>query len=390
MSTPEITLEPARLIAIAEQQTGLEDWGPEPFRAALDQLCCSLRDEARLNAAGQYTHSVRLQDILATRLRLQQFMTRFPEIRDENISQPLIIVGLPRTGTTMLQRMIAADPAFHSTRWWETRFPLPFDNNSSPEDVRARIERGTAEVDMMLETVPELAAIHPLSATEADEEIMLLEQSLLSTTPESMARVPGYAAWQQSQDQVPAYRYLKQLLQCLQWQKRQRGETADRWVLKTPHHLHCMDALFQVFPDAQIVQTHRDPLETIPSMASFCYALHRLGSDEVDAIEVGQHWSEKMRSGLQQCMQVRETGFESRFVDIDFNLTLSDPLGAVARIFEAIQQPFVAQTAEAVASWVAANQRDRRPPHRYTAEQFGLSEAQLNADFAFYRARFVR
>ena len=97
-----------------------------------------------------------------------------------------------------------------------------------------------------------------------------------------------------------------------------------------------------------------------------------------------------MRSGLQQCMQVRETGFESRFVDIDFNLTLSDPLGAVAHIFEAIQQPFVAQTAEAVASWVAANQRDRRPPHRYTAEQFGLSEAQLNADFAFYRARFVR
>jgi hypothetical protein len=161
-----------------------------------------------------------------------------------------------------------------------------------------RIAQAKAEVQAMLDGSPALAAIHPLDALAADEEILLLEQSFLSTVPESAANVPSYGRWLDAHDQTPGYRHLRKLLQLLQWQKRQTGQHAERWVLKTPHHLGYADVLLDVFPGALVIQTHRDPLDSIPSLASMITALWVLVAEKVDPKEVARLWSAKMATAL--------------------------------------------------------------------------------------------
>src|SRR6185369_8588469 len=153
----------------------------------------------------------------------------------EKIRAPIVIVGLPRTGTTLLHRTIASDARMHAARWWECRHPAPLGDDTPSDD--PRVARAEAEVRAMLEAVPALASMHPLEARAPDEEILLLEHSFYSTTPEGTANVASYGAWLARQDQRPAYRYLRRLLQLIQWQKRRAGIRAERWVLKTPHHL---------------------------------------------------------------------------------------------------------------------------------------------------------
>ena len=212
----------------------------------------------------------RTVNVLATRARVESWFHRHPEIADEHIGAPLVVCGLPRTGTTMLHRVIAEDPEFDSAKWYETRFPAPFDgwDPCAPDAPDERIAVAKEEVRMTLELAPELMAIHPFDATSPDEEIMLLEQSFYSAVPDSYCRLPSYAEWVDAQDQMPGYRYLLRMLQFLQWQHRQRGGVRPRWTLKSPHHLHYLRELFTLFPDATVVQTHREPEQIVPSICS--------------------------------------------------------------------------------------------------------------------------
>lgn len=377
------------LIEDAKSQTGLADFGDWQFHEPLQRLLHSLDTEAQLNAIGRATQRNRLLEILCTRLRFEAYLKRYPEILDEPILQPVVIVGLPRTGTTVLQRMLAADPRFYSAAWWETRFPVPVAeiDFSAAED--PRIPLAKAEVQAMLENVPELAAIHPLDAEAADEEIGLLEQSFYSTNPEALANVAGFGNWLAQQDQTEGYVYLKQLLQFLQWQKKQRGVEGQRWVLKSPHHIHSMDTLFKVFPDTQVIQTHRDPLETIPSLASFIYNLWRLGSDRADMKAVGAHWNNKMAAGLRHCMSVRETQTAGRFLDVDFRDTVERPMAVLESVYSFLGMELTDSARSAIDVWRQDNRRDKRAPHKYSLEQFGLNEALLVEDYAEYRQAHI-
>lgn len=377
------------LIDEAKTQTGLTDFGTWQFREPLKRLLHSLDTEAKLNAIGRATHRQRLIDILCTRLRFEAYLKRYPEILNEQIRQPVVIVGLPRTGTTVLQRMLAADQRFYAAAWWETRFPVPVTeiDFSTPED--PRIPLAKAEVQAMLDNVPELAAIHPLDAEAADEEITLLEQSFYSTNPEALANVAGFGDWLAQQDQTEGYVYLKQLLQFLQWQKKQRGIEAERWVLKSPHHIHCMDTLFKVFPDARVIQTHRDPLETIPSLASFIYNLWRLGSDQADAKMVGSQWNAKMAAGLRHCRQVRQTLPAGCFLDVDFRDTVARPTEVLESVYNFLGIELTESARSTIERWRRDNRRDKRAPHEYSLAQFGLSETQLTQDYAEYRKAHI-
>jgi hypothetical protein len=241
----------------------------------------------------------------------------------------------------------------------------------------------------MLEKVPELAVIHPLDADAPDEEISLLEQSFYSTNPEAMANVPSYGNWLANQDQTEAYEYLKRLLQCLQWQKKQARALSDRWVLKTPHHIHWVDVLFKVFPDARVIQTHRDPLQTIPSLASFVFRLRQLASDHVDAAVVGQQWNAKMAAGMARCMDVRAHLPADRFLDIDFIETVEQPMAALETIYSFIGMELTLSARRAIEQWREDNRRDTRAPHDYELSQFGFSEDQHKQDYAEYRRRHI-
>jgi hypothetical protein len=381
------SLDEASILAEARAKAGLDDFGDESFREPMGVLLAALDREAGLLDFGRAAQRSRTVDLLVNRLRAEEEIRRHPEILDEEIGAPIVIVGLPRTGTTLLHRTLAQDPGLYSARWFECRYPAPFPGGTLGAN-DPRIAQAKAEVQAMLDGSPALAAIHPLDALAADEEILLLEQSFLSTVPESAANVPSYGRWLDAHDQTPGYRYLRRLLQLLQWQKRQTGQRAERWVLKTPHHLGYADVLLNVFPGALIVQTHRDPLDSIPSLASMITALWVLVAEKVDPKEVARQWSAKMASALRRCLEVRDR-HPDRFVDVWFLDAVQDPVGQARRIYEVAGLAFTPEVEGAMRAFMATNPREGRPPHQYTLEEFGLTAEGIARDFEGYRARFI-
>lgn len=385
---PHVSLDPESLIEEAIQETGLSDFGDELFREPLRILTKSLDSESRLSPVGRLTQRQRLVGSLAARLRMQDYLKRYPEIRDIEITNPVVIVGFPRTGTTMLQRILANDSRFFAAYWYEVRFPSPFPgwDFDGPDP---RIPAAEAEVEAYIKAVPDLAAMHPFTATGADEEVLLLEHCFYSTMPLFLASVPSFQRWEESTDQTPGYEYLKTALQFLQWQKQRKGHTeGQRWVLKAPHHLHYPDLLLKVFPDAQIIQTHRDPVETIPSMCSFQFALRKLASDEADPVTVGREMGPKWRTAIRRTMQVRDQ-HPDRFHDVWYRDTVSQPMAVVERLYDYLDMPLTDSVRQAMEKWREDNRRDNRAPHRYTPEQFGFTEDSLKQDFHEYRERFI-
>ncbi|MGH8808142.1 MAG: sulfotransferase family protein [Noviherbaspirillum sp.] len=377
----------ALLLEASQRSGGLTDFGDESFRPALQAMLKSLNEEAKLSDTGRHLLRQRIVELLSNRLQVEDYCKRYPSILEESIEKPIVIVGLPRTGTTLLQRVLSCDPRFYPMLWWESRHPVPL-ADAVPGQADPRIDLARQEVRMMVEAMPQLLTIHPLDAEQADEEVMLMEHSFYAAM-DAFADVPGYMAWQARQDHTPAYAYLKKLLQFLQWQKRQRGVTAERWVLKTPNHLHTMAALFKVFPDAQVIQTHRDPLQTIPSLCSFIHTLWAIYSDQADAAAVGRHWSAKMANALSSATSVRDRMPSGHFHDVWFRDTVSRPMEVIKAIYGFIGMPLTDVAERAMQQWLADNRRDKRATHEYSAAQFGLSEEQLMEAFSEYRQRYV-
>jgi hypothetical protein len=383
----ERLLDPHKLLAAARQETGLSQFDGPPIEEPLERLTRALNIEARLNEIGYHVWQARIQGTLVTRLRACEWFKRHPEILAEKLPPVIVILGLARTGTTLLHRLIAADRRVYSAAWWECRFPVP-----APDDVSGtqRIAAAKAEVAAILEAQPGLAAIHPFDALGADEDIMLIDQTFLSTTAESLVCIPSYRSWIHAQDLRPAYRYLVSLLKFLQWQKKQRGEVGgERWALKTPMHLGYVDVIDELLPDATFVQTHRDPIVTIPSFASFVHELWQGGSVSADAHEAARQWSSTLEEHLNHCLAVRGRLPRERFIDVDFRDAVSRPLEVVDRIYRHIGLPMTAEARGRIESYMSSHPREGRPAHEYTLEQFGFTREELERRFRAYRRRHI-
>ncbi len=365
---------------------GLDDFGDASFRPALEVLCRALIDEAKLSETGAYLLRLKLLGHLSNRLRIEDYFKRYPEIAQETVAAPLVIVGLPRTGTTKLHRLLSRDPRFYWMAFWESQFPVPFPNETLQKP-SARIAEAESMVAMMTTAMPKLMAIHPMAAEEADEEVMLMEHSLLSAF-NAYADVPSYMRWLDAHDQTPAYAYLRRMLQFLQWQKRQRGVTGERWVLKAPHHLLRMDLLLRVFPGVQVIQTHRDPVQSIPSIASFIHTLWCIYSEQADAHAAGRSWSETMQRALNHTIKVRQSA-PKQFLDVRFEDTVKRPLEVVRAIYAFIGWPLQPTAESAMQAWLIEDQASHQGGHDYGPEQFGLSVEGLRDDFAEYRRRHL-
>lgn len=375
------------LLAEATRQAGgLTDFGDPSFRTALDVLCHSLETEAKLSELGRQLLHGKCIELLANRLRIEDYFKRHPEIEQETLAAPLVIVGLPRTGTTLLQRLLACDPQLYSMAWWESRYPVPLPGESLQAPTQ-RIERARGEVKVMVEAMPKLLSIHPMDADQADEEVMLMEHSFMAAF-NAYAHVPSYMDWLHRTDEKPAYDYLKRVLKFLQWQKRQRGITGQRWVLKAPHHLLRMQLLLKEFPGAKVIQTHRDPVDTIPSIASFIDTLWHIYSSEVDPAAAGQEWSALMARAFKATLAVRETKPDA-FHDVRFEDTVSRPLQVVYDIYAWAGLTLSPTAEKAMQVWLEDNRRGTRGAHEYASEHFGLSADQIRRDFAEYRARHI-
>ncbi len=378
------------LIADARRKEGLEDFGTGDFTGPLDVLT---DDYAGAGLSDLGAHIVRsgLVHGLRMRLRATEWRRRFPEIAEERIQAPVVVVGMMRSGTTLVQRLLAADPRFACAHGWEVIEVAPklgWDPSASDPRITSALERQEQTQQFM----PDLFAIHPMYALEAEEEIVFLADAFLSHVPESGAHLPAYRRWIDGQDFTPAYDHLHAMLQLLQWQKRRRGETIGRWVLKTPAHLGYLDTLRARFPDLHVVHLHRDPVASIGSGASLNATLHAMHSDEVDPVRVGAEWIERMGWTNDRALATRaawagEPGGTGLVTDLSFEDAVVDPIGQIARVYAAIGTDLDAPAEAAMRDWLARRPREAGRPD-YRPETYGLSEGQIRERFAAYEQRF--
>jgi hypothetical protein len=378
------------VLADARLKEGLDDFGPGAFEEPLGVLLDSYAG-AGLNEMG--THLLRGGAVHSLRMRLRatEWFRRHPEIADEQVADPVVVVGMMRSGTTLLQRLLAADERFRCARGWEVIEVAPKldDNLDHRWDVEdPRIAKAVAREEQSRQWVPDLYAIHPMYALEAEEEIVFLADAFLSHVPESGAHVPTYRSWIDAQDFTPAYDHLHRMLQLLQWQQKQRGVTADRWVLKTPAHLGYLDALRARFPALHVVQLHRDPVETIASGASLNATLHAMHSDTVDLHRIGAEWIERMGWAADRALATRQAWVDepSLVTDLEFAAAVADPIGEVSRVYDALGLDLTADAETAMRDWLRRRPRETGRPD-YTPETYGLSAEQIRERFAGPSAR---
>ena len=368
----------------AKSETGLSYLGEPLFFEGLNRLIDSINNEANLNEIGIQAQPIRIQGLLINRLRFEEDLKKFPEILDQEIIAPIVIVGLPRTGSTMTHRLLASDPNHTAMLWWEGRYPalLPGEKRG---DIEARMELGKAEVDAVVAASPEALDIHPWDYKGADEEILLLEHNFLSTVPESFMALPSYSEWIEEQDHTLAYEDLKKFIQYLQWQN--PGREKKRWVLKSPHHLGFIDKMISVFPDAKIIQTHRDPIKTVPSFCSMCANLFEPLTTNFDKVFIGKHWSNKLTRALNHCMNISEQ-HPDNFLDLEFLNMIKDPIDEMKKIYEFIGEPFGEKTEVAMEAWREENKHEMGA-HKYSLEEYDLTESQINNNFAKYQQKYI-
>ena len=379
-------------MAAAQQKEGLADWGPLPFEGPLEILTASYA-AADLNDVGVHVLRSGLVHSLRMRLRAQEWIRRYTEITEEQILAPVVVVGMMRSGTTLLQRLLGSDDRFQCAYGWEVAEVAPKLDGQWPTAAAEdpRIATSERRETISRELSPDLFTIHPMYAREPEEEIVFLADAFLSHVPESGAHVPEYRSWIDTQDFTPAYAYLHRMLQFLQWQKRQAGAiaTAARWVLKSPAHLGYLDDVRARFPDLHVVHMHRDPRETIASGASLNTTLHAMHSDRVDSHRIGAEWLNRMGWTNDRAMgtRARWAGEPARCTDIEFGDAVADPIGQVFRVYDAIGVPFTGAAEAAMRRWL-----QRRPPEPgrppYAPSDYGLDEQRIDERFADYNSRF--
>jgi hypothetical protein len=352
MTAVDITAD--RAVAQASDQTGLSDLGADSWREGLARLIAALREEARLNEMGVALVSGELAGYLADRMRIVEWRKQHPEIGDADIVPPIVIVGQGRTGTTILHELLAQDPATRVPMTWEVDHPVPPPETATYEtDPRIKEVADTlAAVDLVL---PGFKAMHPMGPQLPQECVRITSSDFKSMIFPTQYRVPSYTNWLLHEaDMRTAYRWHRMFLQHLQ-----SRHPAARWVLKSPGHLWALDALTAEYPNALLVQTHRDPLRILASLASLVARLRTLGSDESSIPEAAR------QQGIVRPGQV---------VDVQFRAFMADPFTTIRTIYEHLGLELQPQAEQRMRDFLAANPQDKHGKHTYRFSATGLDK----------------
>ena len=378
-------LEREALLQQARERAGLADFGDEWFFEPMDHFIEASNREGRLTPAGRASTTEVIVKGLVSRLRMVEDIKRHPEILGEKVDVAGIILGLPRTGSTIFQRLLASAPGMTGLRWYEAQnfAPFPGEERGNPVERRAYAQ---AMIDGWLQLSPELASIHPLEPDAPDEEILVLGQMFVSTMIEGMNYVPSFTRWLNGYDQSKGHEDLKTILKYLQWQDPSRK--GRKWILKSPSNLPYAEVAAKAFPDALLIMTHRDPLQTVPSYVSMQAALYKLSASLTDA-EVGAFWFPRLVEWMRMFEAARERIGEHRFIDIDYREVGKEPMAQAERVLSRMGIPVDAQLEEVLAEFLAGNKREQRPMHDYSLERFGLDEEAIKREFATYRERYI-
>ena len=370
------------LMAAAARYSGYSDWGDDSFREGLRILLQSLRKDSRLHLMGWISIHHMLISHLSNRLCIHHELKENPEILKEEIHRPLFITGMPRSGSTLLQRLLSTDPASRCLHFWEAVRPAPL-RRARSQDPYPRIAEARKMLRYMHRMIPDYNTVHPMNPEYPEECFILFINTFASPEFGLFVQTPQYNDWAYRQDKIPVYHYYRKQLQLLQF--RCRGE---RWVLKAPVHVGFLDALLAVFPDACIVHTHRDPLKVVPSTFSLIARLRGMYSDGIDLDSIGQRVVERSSNLLERGAQVRDTANPAQFYDVHYNNLMQDPIGTVRGIYEYFDYMFDDGLEEQMRQWLAKNPQGKHGRHRYSLEQFGLSREQVAKQFASYYQRY--
>jgi hypothetical protein len=377
------------LLAKAREQTGLSDFGDDAFRAGL-RVLIETYERAGLSAGGRRRTRRRLLQLLGTRLRLEASFARHPEVRDRAITSPMYLTGLPRTGTSALFNLLGRDPAARPLLTWEGMCPDPLDPavlkkfgiELGPDAPDPRIEAVRAGIERDRQRNPDFDKIHVARADGPEECVLLLAYTFCDVQMGIEPLLPPYDEWFQAQDLRSSYTYYADLLRLLDWQR-----PGERWLLKSPAHLWAIDVLLEMFPDACILQTHRDPLEILPSYCSMIASLMEI-REVVDPKQLGPAVLEFLARMLERGLAARDRSAPERFVDVDYRDFVSAPLETAERIYQAFGLELGPDTRAVMERHLSENPQNRHGAHRYSLEEYGLSAEAVRDRLAEYIERF--
>jgi hypothetical protein len=375
-----VKLDEESLMRESRERTRLEDFGDEAFRRPLGILLQSFEKDADLNLVGRICVHSEILRMLCNRLRMVEDRKRRPDIADERIRRPLFITGLPRSGSTFLHTLMAQDPKCRAPQIWEVMNPSPPPETAS-YDSDPRIAQTEKQLKWLDILMPEFEKFHMIDARYPQECIAITDHAFMSYVFESMYQVTSYRAWHDEQDKRPAYEFHRQFLQHLQWRC-----PGTHWVLKAPSHLMALEELMTVYPDADIVVTHRDPLKVLPSCASFARVLRQPFTNRLDREALRTDVNLRWEGSVRHAMQLRQGNHKigERFFDVRFPDLKKDPMEVVRQVYLYFDRELTHDAETAMRRFVMENPKNKNGEHRYSLDEFGFDRETERRRFQFY------
>jgi hypothetical protein len=385
VATLDLSLEPETLLAAARERARSDDFGASDFLARLHVMVEAVEADTGLGALGRLAIRQRTIRLLTSRLLVERLLRRQPEILDVEITAPIIVIGLPRSGTTHLVNLIAADTTLRSLPYWESLEPLPLPGDGPTRDgLDPRFVRCTRDYEAQMRTVPLLSAMHHQEPTAIEEEIELEDLDFASYTLEWLARVPAWRDFYFTLDQRPHYAYMKKVLQILTFL---RGP--NRWVLKSPQHLEQIPTLLETFPDATFAITHRDPVSVIQSAATMLGYGDRMRRTAIEPEALAAYWVDRVDRLLRACVRDRDLLPPDCTVDVIFDEFMADDVGMVERIYARSRRPMTESARRQLEAFMTEHPRGKHGRLDYDLRgDFGLDPDGVRARFGYYFERF--
>jgi hypothetical protein len=362
----------------ARAATGLEDFGSAYYRVGLDRIVDALNTEADLNDIGRVIQHATISNALIQRLKIEDTYAQHPEIDDEVIGGPVFVIGLPRTGTTALSQLVAADPQFRSLRMWESQAPTP-PPEAATQHTDPRIAQAEAGLKMLDDMFPKMQTLYNSEATAATECQDLMGMSFRTFHFDGAVRAPGYLAWLMDCDMRGTYTFHRRVLKLLQWHC-----PPDLWHLKTPVHMFALDALVEAYPNAKFLWSHRDPAKVMASVCSLIQYVRSWSSDRDDARELGAEQVDSWVEGVGRAMDFRNRVGNDRFADVSFADLQSDPVGTLRASYESLGLTFTDATLHSVKEWADGHKPGARGAHDYDLSDYGLTPDGVRERFSDY------
>lgn len=381
-----LRFEPDAVISQAIAETGLDDFGPDGWQRGLAVALEALAHDDPLSPPGRLAAHGICVSFLKNRLLLEDLIKRHPESLEVELAPPVVIAGLPRSGTTHLHNLLGAAPEFRALPWWEALEPVLAPAEApGPGEPDPRLARAAAGIEARNAVLPYFDAMHEMTVDHVHEEIHLLGMDFGTMFFENVG-AGGLRTWRDhylETDQTPHYRYLERCLKVLTWL---RG--GDRWVLKSPQHLEQFVPLRRVFPEATVVVTHRDPVSTVASFATMISYSARTSAAKVDPVELGHYWADRIEQMLRTCTEQRDLLPESHSLDVLFHEYMGAELPTVEAIYTKAGLAFGPEARDAIDAYQRDHPRGRFGRVRYDLTDFGLEAEDLRERFRFYTDRF--